>query len=127
MAAVIPRFIFWAPRILCVLFAIFLSMFALDVFGESNGFWNTALALLMHLVPTALVALLLALAWRHEMVGAIAFAALGVLYIVFAWGRFHWSAYVGISGPLFIVGGLFFANWALKHRVPTNSAAAAPR
>jgi hypothetical protein len=31
--------------ILCILFAVFLSLFALDVFDEHLGFWKTLLAL----------------------------------------------------------------------------------
>ena len=32
--------LFWTPRILCILFAIFISLFALDVFGEGYGFFR---------------------------------------------------------------------------------------
>ena len=35
------QLLFWTPRILGILFALFLSMFALDVFGEGYGFWGT--------------------------------------------------------------------------------------
>ena len=40
----VKRTLFWAPRILCILFAVFVSLFALDVFGEGYGFWETILA-----------------------------------------------------------------------------------
>jgi hypothetical protein len=33
------RMLFWTPRLLSILFAIFISLFALDVFGEGYGFW----------------------------------------------------------------------------------------
>src|SRR5664280_249579 len=55
------RFLFWTPRIICILFACFISIFALDVFQENHGFWNTLLALLIHLIPTGLLLLILAL------------------------------------------------------------------
>jgi hypothetical protein len=51
------------------------------------------------------------LTWRWEWVGAILFNLLAVLYVVMAWGRFNWSAYALISGPLCIVGILFLLNW----------------
>ncbi len=35
------QFLFWSPRVLTILFALFLSLFALDVFGEGYGFWAT--------------------------------------------------------------------------------------
>jgi hypothetical protein len=45
------------------------------------------------------------------------FAALGVLYLVWAWGKFHISAYIFISGPLFLLAGLFLANWILRKKL----------
>lgn len=108
------NFLQWCPRILVLLFAAFISLFALDVFHEHHGIWNTALALAMHLIPTALLLILLALAWRWEWVGSIAFPALGVFYLVRFWGRFHWSAYVLIAGPLMLIGTLFLLNWTRR-------------
>lgn len=52
--------LFWTPRILCLLFAVFLSLFALDVFTEGYGFWKSILALLIHLIPTWIVLVILA-------------------------------------------------------------------
>lgn len=104
-------FLLWTPRVLTIAFAAFISIFALDVFGHGGGFWNTAIALLMHLIPTFLVLLFLALAWRREWIGAIAFVALGAAYIYLFRGRFPIGTYVGIAGPLFLVGFLFLASW----------------
>jgi len=109
--------LFWTPRILCLLFAVFLSLFALDVFGEGYGFWGTILALFMHLIPTWIVLIVLAISWRWEWVGAVLFAALGVFYLVTSWGRVHWSAYLVISGPLFLVGTLFLIDWLYQARL----------
>ena len=103
--------LFWAPRILCLLFAAFISLFALDVFGENRGFWQTVFALLMHLLPTGLLLVVLAFSWRWEWIGGVVFPALGGLYLVTCWGRFHWSAYLVIAGPLFLVGTLFLLCW----------------
>jgi MFS family permease len=116
----VKRLLFWAPRILCILFAVFVSLFALDVFGEGYGFWGTMLALLMHLIPTGVILIVLAISWRWEWVGGILFTALGVLYLVMFWGRFHWSAYLLISGPLLLVGILFLINWLYRARLRTQ-------
>jgi hypothetical protein len=115
-SAVVPRLLFWSPRLLSIVFALFLSVFALDVFREGQGFWPTALALFMHLIPALLVAAVLAVAWRHELFGAVVFGLLGLLYILWAWGRFHWSAYAVISGGLFAVGLLFLFDHLLRRR-----------
>ncbi len=108
------RLFFWAPRILGILFALFSSLFALDVLGEGYGFWETILALLIHLVPTYIVVIALIVAWRWEWVGAILFSALAVFYVAWTWGRFPWVAYLAISGPLALVGVLFLVDWAYR-------------
>lgn len=107
--------LFWIPRVLGLLFAAFLSVFALDVFTEFSGFWQTVGALAMHLIPTGIVLIALVIAWRWETVGGVLFISLCVLYLIPAWGRLHWSAYVVIGGPLFLVGALFLGNSLYRH------------
>ena len=62
----VKRVVFWTPRILCILFAVFVSLFALDVFGEGYDFWETIVALVMHLIPTGIILISLAIAWRRR-------------------------------------------------------------
>ena len=116
----LKQWLVWMPRILGILFAILLSLFALDVFGEGHGFWKTILALLIHLIPTGIVLVALAIAWRWEWAGALLFIGLGALYLVMAGGRFHWSVCVMISGPLFLVGGLFLLNWRFRAQLRSS-------
>jgi hypothetical protein len=105
------RFLFWAPRILCLLFIGLISLFALDVFEEHRSFWDTTIALLIHLIPTGILLVILAVSWRWELVGGLLFPALGAFYLIAFWGRFHWSAYAIISGSLFLLGALFLLSW----------------
>ena len=115
------HWLFWTPRILCILFAGFLSIFAADVFGEHYGFWKTILALVMHLIPTWIILIVLVVSWRREWVGGTLFIALGALYLIWSWGRFHWSAYLAISGPLLLIGVLFWVNWLHRAQLRTSS------
>ena len=112
----IRQLLFWTPRVLGILFAAFVSIFALDVFGEGHGFWGTILALVMHLLPTLVVLAVLAIAWRWEAVGGTLLIALGRDYLM-DWPRWSWSTYLVISGPLFLTGGLFLADWAYRARL----------
>ena len=117
MTTTTKRFLFWAPRVLTIVFILFLGLFALDVFQEGYGFWGTLVALFMHLIPNLVLLVILLIAWHREWVGAIAFAGLGLFYLVMTWGRFHWSAYLAISGPLFLAGVLFLMGWMLRDRI----------
>jgi hypothetical protein len=114
------RLLIWSPRVLALLFAAFISLFALDVFSEFSSIWQVLVALAMHLIPTAMVLIALAIAWRWEWAGGTLFVALGMLYVGMAWGRLHWSAYALISGPLFLVGVLFLVNWFFRARLRTS-------
>ena len=114
MSVPVKRVVFWMPRILCLLFALFISLFALDVFGAGYGFWETIVALLMHLIPTGIILIALAIAWRWEWIGAILFVAVGAWYVITACGKFAWTTYLLIVGPAFLIGALFLVNW-LRH------------
>ena len=90
--------LFWTPRILTILFILFISLFALDVFGNGYGFWETVLALFMHLIPSFVLIVVLIIAWRYDLVGAIGFVLAGLLYIFtlfknpeFEWYMLSWS------------------------------------
>ena len=102
--------LYWAPRVLAILAAAFISMFAMDVFSEGSSFWNTLPALAIHLIPTYILVVVIIVAWKWELVGGIIFIILSIAYIIMAWGRFHISVYVVISGPLFLTGILFLLN-----------------
>ena len=105
--------LFWSPRLVCIAFAIFLSLFALDAFSEVHGFWKNLLALLIHLVPVYSVFAVLALAWQWEWIGAVGFGALAIWY---ANGnlRHHPDWVLVIAGPLLVLATLFWVNW-LEH------------
>jgi hypothetical protein len=107
----IEQVLHWTPRILGLTFAGFLSLFALDVFGEGYTFRQTLMALAMHLIPTAVVLGVVAISWRWAWAGALLSLALGAWYVIGLWGRFHWSAYAVIAGPLLVLGLLFGADW----------------
>ncbi len=106
------RVLFWTPRVVGILFTAFVSLFAFDVFAEGYGFWEAILALLIHLVPTGLLLITLAIAWRYERLGGMLFIALGIFYVVAFWGRVEWPGYLLIAGPAILTGLLFWlAGW----------------
>ena len=110
MSRMTRRILFWSPRLLAIAFCLFISMFALDVFNERHGVWQVILAFLIHLIPTALVGILLVVAWRWEWVGTAAYTALAVLYAFMVLpGHPDWFVVVGL--PLLIIAGLFLAGW----------------
>ena len=109
----LKRVIYWTPRVLSIFYAIFISLFALDVFGEGYGFWETIIALLIHLVPVYILVAVLLLSWRWPWVGAVVNFAFAILYIVTG-NRMHWSVYMVISLPLAVISVFWFLNWIYR-------------
>lgn len=87
MANRLRDLIFWTPRVLGILFAVCVSLFALDVFSAGYGRGETAAAFLIHMVPTGLIRAALPLARRWERLGTVLFAGLGLAYAVFVRGH----------------------------------------
>ena len=114
------KFIFWTPRILAIMFILFLMMFSLDIFDGGYGFWGTIVGLFMHNIPALILAVILWISWKYEIVGAIAFILAGLLYMAliarnfFRGEPFEWymlSYSLIIAGPAFLVGILFWVGW----------------
>lgn len=112
------RLLHWSPRILTIAFALFLSVFALDVFNgnEAHSFWQTLAAFLIHLIPAGTVALALALAWRREWIGTVLFGTLSGAY---AWSvlprHVEWALIIGT--PLLLIAGLFLTDWIERAKI----------
>ncbi|MDD2696977.1 MAG: hypothetical protein PHE52_02370 [Candidatus Pacebacteria bacterium] len=124
----INKFIYWTPRILSIMFICFLALFSLDVFEENLGFWGTLLGLFMHNIPVFILAIILWISWKREIIGGIAFTLAGAFYAVmiliemtkeaFQWYMISWISM--ISGPALIIGILFIINWLKKRNSSTN-------
>ena len=114
--------IYWAPRVLAIAFIGFLGLFALDVFNEGLGWLGTARALAIHLVPSIALAIVLAVAWRQEWVGAAFFGLAGAYYIWTIALRHDLPAGVrvnrcgAIAGPALLIAILFWINWSMRGR-----------
>lgn len=119
------KFVYWTPRILSVLFVCFLALFSLDIFDGNYGFWGTILGLFMHNIPSIVLLIITIIAWKKEIVGAIAFIFAGLLYIFmtvvrgifsnqFEWYLLSWS--ITIAGPAFFIGILFLIGWKQKKK-----------
>jgi len=118
------RLLYWTPRILAILFLVFLAIFSLDIFDMKLGFWGTILGLFMHNLPVFVLLIVLIISWTYEIVGGIGFIFAGILYIIgliirmsmaeFRGYGFLWS--LTIAGPAILIGVLFLICWKKKKR-----------
>src|ERR1039458_2033268 len=103
MTSLSKKTLFWAPRALSIAFIVL---------------WKTLQALAVHLIPCYVLIAVLVLAWRWEWIGAALYTAAGLVYIrqvvlmarpIPPAVRLNWV--LTISGPAFVIAGLFLANW----------------
>lgn len=106
----------WSPRVAGILVACFLGLFALDAF-EHQSVVAALPDFAIHLIPSLLVLAAVAIAWKFEWVGAVAFLGLAIAYAVMVRQRLDWIAVV--SGPLAVVGALYLIAWR-RHRPLTS-------
>ncbi|MDD4785192.1 MAG: hypothetical protein PHH12_01935 [Candidatus Shapirobacteria bacterium] len=99
----LEKIFYWLPRILSVLFIVFISMFALDVFEEAKWF----LALLIHLIPSFILIILTVIAWKNEKLGGMTLIIVGVFSLIY----FRFESLI-ISIPIIVIGMLF---WSRKY------------
>lgn len=99
-----------SPRVLAVIFALFIATFATKVFASGYKFPEILLALGLYLIPAAVVGVAIIIAWKRERVGGMIFLLLGFLYIILAWQTKPIISYALISGPSFLIGAMFLSN-----------------
>lgn len=106
----IKKIFLWAPRILGLIFIVFLSLFALDVFTDYSG-WEIILPLIIHLLPTLFLLFILIVSFILPLFGSISFLVIALLYVIFMKQLF-----LIIFLPLIVISLLFFVSWLLKKR-----------
>ena len=118
-------FLYWAPRILCIIAILFLSLFALDSFGTGKSVLQQLGDFFMHMLPMFLLIVLLILAWKKELIGGIIFIAVGLCFTPWIYkhnyGMNHsiWlslSAVLMVTFPFILVGILFVLSYFKQKR-----------
>lgn len=113
------RWLFWLPRILGILMALFITLFALDVFDGSGDWGKILTGFIIHLLPTFILAVVLLIAWRWELTGGILYFGLAGYYIFMVGGKINPSVFLVIPFPLIVVGALFIVDYFLSKKGQT--------
>lgn len=98
-----------APRVLAVLFILFVSLFALDSFPGEAPFLQEFAGFLIHLIPSFVMIVLLVVSWNRPLVGGWSFALLSVLFTGFFGTYRSLLEFSILSFPLVVISVLFFA------------------
>jgi len=101
------KIMYWLPRVLTIIFILFMGMFSLDVFEGNDSLGNKMLGFLMHNIPVLIIIVILIIAWRNEIIGGVLLmlAALTGSYFYHSFTGNPWSLVV--LAPFFCTGILF--------------------
>lgn len=109
----ISRFLTWFPRVLAVAFALFISVFALDAWGNGDAVLTELGHTLLHLIPTAAVLAALGLAWHRRIIGGLVFMILGMVFTIHFGTWRTAQLFMLFSLPLFVAGvGFIFSRYS---------------
>ena len=102
------------PRVLAVLYALFLLMFSFDVFQEGVPLIRIILAFLMHNIPVILIFLVLIYTWKKALWAAVGFLFVTLAYLIFFgffYGLWDFTGILIIYLPPLIISGLFYLSY----------------
>jgi hypothetical protein len=115
----VNRWLYWTPRAIAILFLLFLGLFSFDVFDSCTSLFNCYFDLLMHSIPVFVLAVLIVISWKREIIAAWTFFIAGLLYVCsvlatiikdgFHFYYFSWIAIIAL--PTFVIAWLFLMNW----------------
>ena len=102
----------WGPRVLSIIFILFVSMFSLDVFSQGYGILETLVALFIQLIPSFFLLIFLLIAWRSDWAG-ILFMVMSPFFLWLTWDQEILSQLIFTSSPV-LIGFFFLAGWWLR-------------
>ncbi len=100
----------WVPRVLAIVYILFIALLSFDVFSVDASLLEKSGGFLMENIPTLLLVVALILAWKKSTVGGTMFIVLSVIFTCFFRTYQRWDAFILISFPLLLIGGLFLLN-----------------
>ncbi len=116
------KFLLWTPRILGILFVLFISLFALDIFEMGLGPLETLIGLVMHLLPSIVLTVGILLAWRWYWPGAVAFVGWVVWYVSNIDNR-DWLGIVLLVIIPLLIAALYFTDWLIAQKAHSQQPA----
>lgn len=97
----------WLPRVIVLVFILFIASFALDAFDEDASFWGKIGDFAKHLIPAAVTSVFLFVAWRYRIFGGLLLMVLGMVFTIYFRTDRSLYYFMSISFPL-LLGGLLF-------------------
>jgi len=116
------QFLHYCPRILSILFCLFIMMFSFDVFEGNSSIIDMLIGFIMHNLPVFGMAIITFFAWRNDLIGVIGFIGISLFFFILVssnmnneGGVMNPAVYI-ISLPALLISALYFINFRYNHK-----------
>ena len=105
----------WIPRVLTIIYIIFISMFSLDVFQSGKSIWIILGGFVVHNFPSIILLLIFILTWNRPLIIGIFYTVISIIFTFFFKTYHEIYVFLFISLPPFAAGAsyliIFFTAW----------------
>ena len=114
-----PSKLIWFPRILAILFLLFLMIFSFDVFEIPGTPLEKMAGFLIHNLPSIIMAAILAVFWRNPLLSGVAFLIYAIIFTLFFRIILQgWDIFVYLTLPILLIAALFLVVHRRQSRPP---------
>ncbi len=106
----------WIPRVLAIIFILFLSLFALDMFGGEAPLIEKIGGFLIHLIPSFVLVIILIISWNRPLLGGIAFIIMSILFTIRFRTYNHIFSFFAFTVTLAVCGILYLIAYKMGKR-----------
>jgi len=111
----------WLPAGLGILYILFISMFALDAFSVDASLIEKIGGFLIHLAPSFVLLIILAISWKKPAAGGALFILLSAVFTLFFRTYESLVNFLIVSFPLAVIGLLFITYHAVENKKKAGS------
>lgn len=108
------KYYYWIPRFTGLVFVLFLSSLAFDSITGYKSFYLMINSALAKLVPSLVLAIMLIIAWKEELLGGILFMLLFLVLFALIVSESPLLSDLIFYGPIFIIGLFFLIDYYLR-------------
>lgn len=112
----------YSPRILSILFCLFIMMFSFDVFEGDNSIFEMLIGFFMHNLPVFGMAIITFFAWNNDLIGGVGFIGVSLFFFFLVssnmnneGGIMNPAVFI-ISLPALLISALYFINFRYNHK-----------
>lgn len=97
----------WIPRVLTIIFILFISLFALDVFSMDTPLYQQIGGFVIHIIPSIIIAIILVVFWKNPYYSGLAYILLAIAFTLFFHTYQNFYSFILLSFLPAFIGFLF--------------------